>query len=668
MKVPEKLHIEDSTLQFVHANKNCQSVSKDWLSSKLLCDILDISNQTFQYHREKNWVSRLKNCEDGSKYEILISSLLPEQIAKYNQYLMLHEGEEKIDFKPNLTDKQKEIALAKHFLLRKYFEFIEGANCGIIEAKTKFTSVFNQGTSYPEVFKKIGEVNWKTIDTHWIPIWREAKEDPFSLAPQYAKKKSTVTQEEAKLLTDKALTPNNRPIRQCARDARDEMLVRNLPNVKSLQTYTRWLQDFKVKNIDVWTLVRQGRKALSDKIVKPVSRDYANLEVGDIVVGDGHKLNFEILDPFTGKYRRMNLILFYEMYSAIPLGWDISLTEDTQTITIAFYRTVLRLGKIPKIVYLDNGRAFRSKFLNGMEADLEQSGVVGLFERLGCRVIFAKPYNAKAKTIERFFRTLSELEMKIPTYCGTSIENKPPRMMRNEKLHKRIFDKVMENTVIDIWTAHSLLADYFDQYAERTKESGRLKGQKPMDLFRAGMGPGVDKTLLLWFMMEEKEKKVYNEGIKLFGNKIYWCDELYDYVGQYVTIRYDIINPDFIFVLDYKNNIIGKALLDTGVHPAAGYLGNETDVQKLTLALKRQENQYNTTYERAASLLNREMMPSINRKVEEAKEMLQLKQAEEHPEKEIKVSQSVFKNIKTNLPIAEEENTKPIFYKKASEA
>jgi hypothetical protein len=169
-------------------------------------------------------------------------------------------------------------------------------------------------------------------------------------------------------------------------------------------------------------------------------------------------------------------------------------------------------------------------------------------------------------------------------------------------------------------------------------------------------------------MMEEKEKKVFNEGIKLFGNKIYWCDELYDYVGQYVTVRYDIINPDFIFALDFKNNIIGKALLDTGVHPAAGYLGNETDVQKLTHALKRQENQYNTTYERAASLLNGEMMPSINRKVEEAKEMLQLKQAEEQPEKEIKVSQSVFKNIKSILPNAEEENTKPIFYKKASEA
>lgn len=663
MKKLNKNTIESSTLLLLGEGKG-----EGWLSSKKICDILKITNQTFQYHREKNWQWRNAKCEDGSKYEIYIPSMLPEQASLINQHLMLHEGEEKIDFKPGLTDKQKEVALAKDSFLRLYLGFVERSKGGVIEAKIKFTSIFNQGSLYPELFKKIGEVNWKTIDTHWIPLWEQSKRDPFSLAPRYAEKKSTVTSNEAKILTDKSLTPNNRPIRQCARDARDEMIILNLPNVKSLQTYVRWLEDFRVKNIDVWTLVREGRKALSDKIIKPVHRDYSALQVGDIIVGDGHKLNFEILDPFTGRYRRMNMILFYEMYSDTPLGWDISLTEDTETITIAFYRAVLRLGKIPKIVYLDNGRAFRSQYLNGMEADLEQSGVVGLFERLGCRVIFAKPYNAKAKTIERFFRTFSELEMKMPTYCGTSIENKPPRMMRNEKLHRKIYEKIMENTVIDIWTAHHLIANYFDQYAERMKGSGRLKGLRPIDIFRAGMGPGVDKTLLLWFMMEEKEKKVSNEGIKLFGNKIYWCDELYDYVNQYVTIRYDIINTDFIYVLDYKNNIIGKALLDGGVHAAASHLGNETDVQKLNEAISRQNTQYNATYEKASALLRGEMLPSIKSKIEKANEMRMLKEHAEEPVKETKPSSSVFRNIKSILPHAEEDTNKPIFYKKASEA
>ena len=641
-----------------------QLQNEQWISSKQICVKLNITNQTFQYHRTKNWMFREADCTDGSKYEVLLTSLLPEQIAKYNQHLILHEHEEHVSFETNLSEKDKEIALAKDSFLRLYFNFAQKSKGSIVAAKKRFIEIFNQGKLYNNIFEKIGEVNFSTIETHWKKLWLETGKDPFSLAPKYPERKSTVTTEEAKILIDYSLTPNNRPIRQCARDARDQMIIKNFHNVKSLQTYVRWIEDFRNKNIDVWVLVREGRKALEDKIIKPVKRDYSQLNVGDVIVADGHKLNFEILDPYTGKYKRMNLILFHDMYSDLPLGWDISLTEDTETITIAFYRAILRLGKIPKIVYLDNGRAFRSQYLNGMEGDLEESGVVGLFERLGCRVTFAKPYNAKAKTVERFFRTFSELEMKLPTYCGTSIANKPPRMLRNEKLHKKIFDKVMENTVIDIWTAHHLIADYFDTYGERVKEKGRLKGKRPLDIFRNGKGPGVDKTLLLFMMMEEKDKPVTNEGIKLFGNT-YYHKSLYGLVGMYVTIRYDILNKDFIYVLDHKNNIICKAINDSGVHAAAKELGDETDVQKLNEAMALKNEQYNYTYEKATALLSREMLPAINKKIEQA-ETLRLIESKKDDEVIPKIKPtSVFSKIKPVLPAANEQSN--IFYKKAAE-
>jgi putative transposase len=663
MKIPSIVKKDSATVtpEQVSKQTNKQTV---WVSSKQICERLGITNQAFQYHRTKNWKWRDADCEDKSKYEILLNSLTPEQIAKYNEHLIIHEHEEKIKFKNDLSNKDKEIALAKDSTIRLYLKFVHGASGSILDAKKGFTDVFNRGIKYQQLFEKIGAINWKTIDTHWLPLWKDAGKDPFSLAPKYPERSDTVTKEEAEILKQYFLIPGrDRSVRADARIARNDMITKNLPNIKSLNTYIRWLEKFKKNNMDVYTLCREGRKALNDKVIKPIKGDKSKLKVGDVLVGDGHKLNFEILDPRTGKYKRMNLILFYDMASDMPVGWDISLTEDTESITVALYRSILRLGKIPKVIKLDNGRAFRSNFLNGQEEDLEECGIVGLFERLGSQVNFAMPYNAKAKPIERYFRTFGELEMRIPTYCGTSIENKPPRMMRNEKLHRRIYDKVMENINIDIWTAHQLIANYFDEYSERVKKSGRLKGKRPIDIFKAGMGPGVDKTMLLFLMMEEREKICQSDGIHLPGGT-YYSKELYGLAGQYFNVRYDIMNKDFIYVLDYKNNIICKALNDEGVHVMARILGDDTDVRKLNEARALQEEQYNTTYEKASALLNREMFPAIKRKVE-AEEVLRIEDEQKESGKIINIKPSnVFSKIKPELP--ESKQTK-IFYNKAAE-
>ena len=69
-------------------------------------------------------------------------------------------------------------------------------------------------------------------------------------------------------------------------------------------------------------------------------------------------------------------------------------------------------------------------------------GFTGVYEKLGIKPIYETPYNARAKVIERFFLDFQEsFENLIPSYIGTSIENKPAYLMRNEKLHKNIHEK-----------------------------------------------------------------------------------------------------------------------------------------------------------------------------------------------------------------------------------
>ena len=151
-------------------------------------------------------------------------------------------------------------------------------------------------------------------------------------------------------------------------------------------------------------------------------RDISKLEVGDVLVADGHKLSFLVQNPFTGKPTRATLIGFLDWKSTALVGYDIMLEENTQSIASALRNAIINLQNIPKIVYQDNGRAFKAKYF--INTDFKETGFEGIYAKLGIKTVFARPYNARAKVIERFFKEFQEsFEKLLPTYSGSSIEN-----------------------------------------------------------------------------------------------------------------------------------------------------------------------------------------------------------------------------------------------------
>lgn len=70
---------------------------------------------------------------------------------------------------------------------------------------------------------------------------------------------------------------------------------------------------------------------------------------------------------------------------------------------------------------------FRGKYFTG-SSNFSEIGLKGIYEKLGITTVFANPYNARTKVIESFFLEMQEsFEKLIPSYIGTSIENKPAR-------------------------------------------------------------------------------------------------------------------------------------------------------------------------------------------------------------------------------------------------
>jgi putative transposase len=365
---------------------------------------------------------------------------------------------------------------------------------------------------------------------------------------------------------------------------------------------------------------RQGEKALNDQCLPHIERDCSVIEVDDMIVADGHPLNFEILNPWTGKPKRMTLLMWYDMRSAYPLGWGIMPTENTQVILATLRRAILMLGKIPKIAYLDNGKAFRSRFFTGC-ADFRQAGFTGLFERLGIHPVFAWRYHPESKPVERFFGTMAEIERRAPSYCGTSIEKQPPRMKRGEFLHRAIHEKLTEGRVPTLVEAYQALASWFDDYAGRVKKTGHIKGQKPVDVFLSGRGPGLSdyqQEQLRLLMMTEEVRRIHRDGIKLpWCDERYYAPELYGRTQQSGIVRYDLGDLSTIYVYDELENFICEARRMDRLHPAATVLGTDEDRDRLRARIELRNRLKKETVAPARHFLETEVLPEVRRQMAE---------------------------------------------------
>lgn len=514
--------------------------------------------------------------------------------------------------RPAVTAGQMDRAMAKADLLRLYTDAVERADRGHkCKSRKSFMRAYNSGLAFPEIFGAIGKASWQTIEG-WKRCVRQSG-DTLALVDrrgEAARGVRALTCEQQEIVIRCALHPN-RPLKsEAIRMAWDVMHARGIPNGRSSSTYRRFLDDWISENFHIWTFSREGAKAWNDKCAFSIERDYSLINVGDILIADGHVLNFEILNPWTGRPCRMTLLLWYDMKSNYPAGWEIMPTENTACIAAALRRAILRLGQVPKVAYLDNGKAFSGRFFNG--ADLAQAGFSGMFERLGMRTIFAWPYHAQSKTVERFFGTFAELERWAPTYTGTSIENKPPRLMRGERLHRAVYEKATGGRSLTMEQAHRAIAGWFDAYAARPQR-GHLEGRFPAEVFADGKGPGVDAAELRYLMLSMEARTIGRNGIRIFGRN-YWHPELYGRRHP-VTVRYDLQDMSSVIV-EYQGRLLCEATVPEKVHPAASILGNAADVKRLSeqIAVKRrQEKEAGAT---ARAFLEAEVLPEHRRMLE----------------------------------------------------
>lgn len=558
-----------------------------WLTRKEVEELLGVSYEAVNKAcRKGKFKTIISTGRGGKRYLIALSSLPPEARLKYMQEQgmlepCLLQAPAPIVQTPTVQapEKYKKIALAKLDLVRLWREFRNGAGKKT-EADRAFLKAYNSRALAPNIYEILGEVSLTSL-YRWIDQL-EGTDDWVRLIPKWNPGsngyKLTKVEEDAVLRF--LLDPKQIKIGYAIRLAKFWLKQKGIESEAHPITFRRFVDKWKSQNYDKWVLAREGQKALKDTLIPFIRRHPESLEVGDVLVADGHRLNFQVINPFTGKPCRAVLVGYLDWKSFALVGYEVMLEENIQCIASALRNAIIRLGKFPKLTYQDNGKAFRARFFTG-SPDFNESGLYGLFARLGIGAEFAMPYNARAKVIERWFQEFTEtFEKLIPSYVGSSIAKKPAYLLRNEKFHKalhREYIPTIEETIqlIEAWLD-------FDYSQPCPHVNGKTKGE----VLNEGRGSGVDINLLDDLMMEEKISTINRNGIR-FLRAEYWNEALFA-LREQVIIKYSLFDLSCIKVYDLKGNFICEAERRMPVNPMARHLGDARDMEELKRQIAEQ--------------------------------------------------------------------------------
>lgn len=500
-------------------------------------------------------------------------------------------------------EKAKQNALAKLDLIRKWQKFRRKA-VNKLQADYDFVKLHNSSNSY--LFSVLGKISRGSL--HRWKASLDGTEDYTRLIPNYKyvsinEYRTCLTDEEIKIFMGLLLHPNRICIGKAIALTKYKLKEQGQSFIPADITFRRYAKWFKDNNYDKWVLARDGEKVLSDKVEPYIKRDASLLDVGDILVADGHKLAFQVINPFTGKPCRATLVGFLDWKSTALVGYEIMLEENTQCIASALRNAIINLDMIPKIVYQDNGRAFRAKYFTD-DKGFGELGFYGLYAKLGIETVFARPYNARSKVIERFFKEFQEgFEKLMPSYVGSSIINKPAYLKRNEKFHSNLHNDyvpTIEETIkmIDMWLKF-----------KNSQPCTNAPNMIIAEVLGNRKKQNIDKSLLDDLMLATEVKTIQRNGVR-FLNCDYFDERLYGLRGK-VLVKYNLFDLTNVKVFTPKGEYLCTAERVTETHPMAKILGTVEDLEDYKQKIQKQQKLKRKTINSVKKLLTNDEIKLI---------------------------------------------------------
>lgn len=301
---------------------------------------------------------------------------------------------------------------------------------------------------------------------------------------------------------------------------------------------------------------RKGKKYWEAHYMQKADRKKPDM-ANECWFGDHYQFNAFVIDK-DGNVARPWLTAWYDIATGCMVGWCISMQPNSRTIAEALIYGIQEkkdfpFWGVPKIVYTDNGKDYRSHVFEGGKIVEKKLGKAieynieteGLLKQLRIGNIHAKAYHGWVKPIERFFGTFSDRYVReIPGWCGSNKDERPEGF---EKILKKLIreEKLWTLDELRDWFIDTVLHEYHN-----TSHAG-YGGKTPMELYMEKEKARDDKpswAVLSICKMESETRKVSTQGIQ-FDNKLYWNPVLGHYAKETVRIKFNHENKDVIIVM-----------------------------------------------------------------------------------------------------------------------
>lgn len=202
--------------------------------------------------------------------------------------------------------------------------------------------------------------------------------------------------------------------------------------------------------------------------------------------------------------------------SRILVGYEWGFYQDTTLFARSFKKAISIYG-IPKILYCDQAKVFRSQY------------IMQICARLGISLVNAPPYSPESKAkIERFNRTIQQM----------------------------FYPLIKDFHAIDIDQLNQLFDKFIREIYHLKPHAGLEKSESPMKKLHRLLGKTkiqrINDEQLEQFFLCAMKRKVRLDGTITVKNTYYEVDM--KYAGEYVDVRFPVDNPDRLFLFDNNNN------------------------------------------------------------------------------------------------------------------
>lgn len=543
-----------------------------WLSVSAVSELMAVSERAVRRKatQEKTFGETgfryISGTNGGKRLEILLEALPTEaQTAYYNQQ---GEFQASVINREQYTLSQRKKGELRAQAVSQYSKYRREQHRAGQTKETEIMQAFVDlwNAQHPDF----------TFTTKTLYEWRRKSKagDPDKLVDKrggYNRGKSSIPEEMLEYFKHLYLQESKPSVANCFRLTQYEANKRGVV-IPGLRAFELAASSFPAPIV---ALYREGGKYFSDRYMPYTERDYENLAPNDRWVSDHHLWDvFVRVSDGEGGWKAIRPWGTYwmDMRTRKVVASIVRNGDPNSDVVVCSFGIGVEAFGVPRSVLLDNGRDYKAKDV--FNAQCEEV-INSLAVNLQLDTVYAIPYNAKAKPIERTFDTFEQQFGKLhPTYAGSNAKARPESL--------QTLDIMDYPTLDEFISMHDQFV--YEVYNNSPHSGSYMHGKSPNQMYAAlpFSVRRVTKEVLYFSLMRVKGKRTVQRNGITFNGIHYYSDGVINFIGKAVYARYSPKQPDVLYIFDENQNYLfsASAIVKMGFAPTAADYERENTRRK----------------------------------------------------------------------------------------